>query len=125
MDMNAITTYATRVIGKGLRIQMVEKILDFCREHGEYYSESERCPKCRASEPAVSQRGENFEVRPWQYSVKLEVNAKGWVQPSVHVYSDKADCHEMAVILLERTVKQLRLSGFKVATDIRNGDPPV
>jgi hypothetical protein len=92
MDMNAITTYATRVTGKGLRMQMVEQ--------------------------------DHSEIRqPWQFSTKLEVNAKGFVQPSVHVYSDKADCHEMAVILLERTVKQLRLSGFKVATDM--GEPAV
>jgi hypothetical protein len=57
-------------------------------------------------------------IRPWQFSVKLECNAKGWIQPSIHVYSDKADAEELAVILLERTVKQLKLSKVKVATSI-------
>lgn len=28
-------------------------------------------------------------LRPRQYSVKLEVNARGFVQPSVHVYGNE------------------------------------
>lgn len=57
-------------------------------------------------------------LRPWQFGVRIETNAKGWLQPSIHVYSDKCDCEELAVILLERTVKQLKRSGFKVATSL-------
>lgn len=57
-------------------------------------------------------------ARPWQYSVKVEANAKGWVQPSVHVYSEKAGCYADAVLILEKVVGQLKASGFRVATDM-------
>lgn len=60
----------------------------------------------------------SVELRPWQYGVKIECNAKGFIQPSIHVYSDKCDCEQLAVILLERTVKELKRSGFKVATSL-------
>ena len=34
---------------------------------------------------------EEVALRPWQYTVKLEVNARGFVQPSVHVYGNESD----------------------------------
>jgi hypothetical protein len=42
----------------------------------------------------IIQRGNTLNLYPdtcpLVYSVSLEVNAKGWVQPSVHVYSDES-----------------------------------
>ena len=60
------------------------------------------------------------ELRPWQYSVKLEVNARGFVQPSVHVYSDEdRDLWLKAKQLLDQVVDELKGSNYKVATDIK------
>lgn len=60
-------------------------------------------------------------LRPWQYSVKLDVNAKGWVQPSVHVYSDdERDIWLKAMRLLDQTIDELKGAGYKVATDIKD-----
>lgn len=61
------------------------------------------------------------EVRlPYQYSIKLEVNAKGWVQPSVHIYGDNLyDACAHARMALNRLVADLHGEGFKVATDVK------
>lgn len=70
----------------------------------------------------ITNQNENV-VRPWQYSVKIETNARGYVQPSVHVYSDSVRAIEgLAVKLLELLVNDLRQSGFKLATDIANAE---
>lgn len=62
-------------------------------------------------------------IRPWQYSVKIETNARGYVQPSVHVYSDSVtEIEGLAVKVLEMLVDDLRHSGFIVATDIANAE---
>lgn len=60
--------------------------------------------------------------RPWQYSIKLETNAKGFIQPSIHVYSDDMKrALQETVSALNCLVADLRDNGFRVATDIRNG----
>lgn len=62
-------------------------------------------------------------IRPWQYSVKLETNAKGFIQPSVHVYSDESkDVWLTATRLLDALVDELKTSGYKVATDLKQTD---
>ena len=69
-------------------------------------------------------------VRPYAYSVSLDCTAKGYIQPSVKVQADELaeyhkemviTLHEKAVVLLDRLVKSLRDSGYKVATDIVEG----
>lgn len=62
-------------------------------------------------------------VRPWQYSIKVEVNAKGYLQPSVHVYSDSLidgdiEIQELVLHMLSKLVRDAKALGFKVATDI-------
>lgn len=58
----------------------------------------------------------------WQYSVKIETNAKGWIQPSIHVYSnDMKLALQQTISALNCLVADLRDNGFRVATDIRNG----
>ena len=63
--------------------------------------------------------------RPYQYSVSLDTTAKGFIQPSVKVLNDElievrtgTEIETVAVLLLDRLVKELRHSGYKVATDI-------
>lgn len=68
-------------------------------------------------------------TRPWQYSVKLETNAKGYIQPSIHIYSDDLNCncelgiHGIIIDVLDKLVDKLKESGYRVATDITE-DPP-
>lgn len=58
-------------------------------------------------------------VRPWQYSIKIEANAKGYIQPSVHVYSDDMKrALQEAISALNCLVSELRDNGFRVTTDI-------
>lgn len=61
-------------------------------------------------------------IRPWKYSVKLDVNAKGFVQPSVHVNSDTEDrdLWLKAVTLLQDTIDELKVCNYKIATDLAN-----
>lgn len=64
------------------------------------------------------------EARPYAYSISLDCNAKGYIQPSVKMQSDTmfhADgttIEREIVLLLDRLVKELRQSGYKIATDI-------
>lgn len=60
------------------------------------------------------------EVKPqYQFSIKAEVNAKGYVQPSVHIFSDSlADAIDDARLALKTLVRKLQQDGFKVATDL-------
>lgn len=65
---------------------------------------------------------------PYAYSVSLDCTAKGYIQPSVKVQADElieyregemvVTLHEKAVLLLDRLVKELRVKGYKIATDI-------
>jgi hypothetical protein len=59
-------------------------------------------------------------LKPWEYSISVDVSAKGFVQPSIHVYSDdmKQAIRE-TVSALNCLVADLRDNGFKVATDIK------
>lgn len=66
-------------------------------------------------------------VRPYQYSVSLDCTAKGYIQPSVKILSDKlvypitgTGIETIAVLLLDRLVKELKHSAYKVATDIED-----
>lgn len=71
---------------------------------------------------------EEHLLRPYAYAVNLDCTAKGYIQPSVKVQADElieyheeemvVTLHEKAVVLLDRLVKELRNSGYKVATDI-------
>lgn len=68
-------------------------------------------------------------VRPWQYSVKLECNAKGYIQPTVHIFSDvlsqkDVKLHEIATDLLDWSVHEVKSRGYKVATDITEKEEP-
>jgi hypothetical protein len=65
---------------------------------------------------------EHFELRPRQYSIKIECKEKGGIQPSIKVYSDKADPEGLAMILSERTIKQLKCTGFRIATNVEKPD---
>jgi hypothetical protein len=59
-------------------------------------------------------------LKPWEYSVSVDVSAKGFVQPSIHVYSDDMkQAIQQAVSALNCLVSDLRDNGFRVATDIR------
>lgn len=58
-------------------------------------------------------------LRPWMYSVKLETNAKGWIQPCIHVYADESDVWKKATCLLDQTIDELKTMGLRVATDIK------
>lgn len=65
-------------------------------------------------------------LRPWQYSVKLEVNAKGYVQPSVHVYGDNLNLVTAeAQDILVKIVTAVKTLGFRVATDMPAEDKEV
>jgi len=56
----------------------------------------------------------------YRYSVKLETTAKGFVMPSVHVYSDELEeIKEVPIALFVHICDVLNEQGFKVATDIR------
>ena len=65
-------------------------------------------------------------VRPYAYSISLDCNAKGYIQPSIKMQSDQLisvegiEIQEPAVILLDRLVKKLRKNGYKIATDIED-----
>ena len=59
-------------------------------------------------------------LKPWEYSVSVDVNAKGFVQPSIHVYSDDMkEAIRNTVSALNCLVSDLRDNGFRVATDIK------
>lgn len=59
-------------------------------------------------------------LKPWEYSVSVDVSAKGFVQPSIHVYSDDMkQAIQQAVSALNCLVADLRDNGFRVATDIK------
>lgn len=69
---------------------------------------------------------ENDIFRPYRYSITLDTNAKGWIQPSVKVLSDfliekeGLELHELTVMLLTNVVGELKAKGYKVATDIED-----
>lgn len=55
----------------------------------------------------------------YQYSVKADVSAKGFVQTSIHVYSDDLDeAITKAATGLHNLNDYLKIQGFRVATDI-------
>lgn len=65
--------------------------------------------------------------RPYQYSIGLDCNAKGWIQPSIKVLSDtlimnkdSSTIEEVAIFLLDSTINLLKKQGYKVATDIED-----
>lgn len=59
------------------------------------------------------------EVRPYQYSVKLEMNAKGLIQPSVHAYGDvPVDTADDCIETLHYVITEARKRGYKMACDI-------
>lgn len=71
----------------------------------------------------INQNQNETSVRPWQYSIKIEANAKGYIQPSVHVYSDDMKrALQEAISALNCLVAELRDNGFKVATSIPEVD---
>lgn len=58
-------------------------------------------------------------VRPYQYSVKLEMNAKGLIQPSVHAYGDvPVDTADDCIETLHYVITEARKRGYKMACDI-------
>lgn len=74
-------------------------------------------------------------ARPYAYSISLDCNAKGYIQPSVKVLSDdllvsptglvdglgkdeRMHLEDAIVLLLDKLVKSLKHSGYKIATDI-------
>lgn len=74
-------------------------------------------------------------MRPYAYSISLDCNAKGYIQPSVKVVSDdllvsprglvdglgehdQMHLEDAIVLLLDKLVKSLKHSGYKIATDI-------
>lgn len=78
---------------------------------------------------------ENY--RPYRYTVSLDCNAKGWIQPSVKVMADdllisprglveglgeyeQIRLEDATVLLLDKLVKSLKYSRYKVATDIED-----
>lgn len=72
----------------------------------------------------MSQSQPSVEVfRPYAYEVSLDTTAKGYVQPSVRIRSDdlqrrETGIDELAIILLDKLVNNLKKYGYKVATDI-------
>lgn len=55
----------------------------------------------------------------FQYSAKIEVNAKGYCQPHVHIYSnDRIKMIQETVDSLRSLVHGLKAVGFSVATDL-------
>jgi len=75
----------------------------------------------------------NDVYRPYAYSISLDCNAKGYIQPSIKVQSDelvqisfnedgtarsRISIVQIAVHMLDGLVIRLKESGYKVATDI-------
>ena len=70
------------------------------------------------------------ELRPYQFSITLDCNAKGFIQPSVKVLCDSLTLNvgekglmtleACTVLMLNRIVKELKFSKYKVATDIED-----
>lgn len=63
--------------------------------------------------------GQNKQQITFQYSAKVEVNAKGYVQPHIHIYSnDRTKMVQETLESLEHLVHGLKARGFQVATDL-------
>lgn len=73
-------------------------------------------------------------TRPYAYEISLDCTAKGYIQPSIKIRSDsllvstkalfegtweheQMHIEDATVVLLDRLVKSLRHSKYKVATD--------
>jgi hypothetical protein len=53
----------------------------------------------------------------YQYSVKIEMTAKGLAMPTIHVYSnDMKRAREQAVDQYARVIEELKAKGLPVAT---------
>ena len=58
------------------------------------------------------------QLKQWPYSVKIEMNAKGFIQVSVHTYDDTGvDACDQALTSLNYVVEELRKLHYKVASD--------
>jgi len=61
----------------------------------------------------------NPALTQYRYSVKLESTAKGYIMPTVHVYSDDLkEIENVPVALLAHICAVVKQGGFKLATDI-------
>lgn len=55
----------------------------------------------------------------FQYSAKVEVNAKGYCQPHVHIFSnDRVKMITETIDSLKQLVHGIKAAGFQVATDL-------
>lgn len=59
-------------------------------------------------------------ARPqFQYSVKLEMNSKGFIQPTIHCYGDTSvDVCDQAVMALKYVADELKEWKFKLANEM-------
>jgi hypothetical protein len=67
---------------------------------------------------------EQIEVKQqYQYSVKLETTARGFIQPTIHAYDNVGiDACDDAINALAYTVDALKKRGYKVATEIKENE---
>jgi len=65
------------------------------------------------SEPQQQQQ----QPQLYQYSVKIEMTAKGLAMPTIHVYSNDVErAREQAVDQYARVIEDLKTKGLPVAT---------
>ena len=65
----------------------------------------------------MSEQQQPQQPQLYQYSVKIEMTAKGLAMPTIHVYSDDMEiARKQAVEQYARVIEDLKAKGLPVAT---------
>ena len=67
--------------------------------------------------PYMSEQQQQQQPQLYQYSVKIEMTAKGLAMPTIHVYSNKLEgARNQAVEQYAKVIEELKAKGLPVAT---------
>ena len=67
--------------------------------------------------PYMSEQQQQQQPQLYQYSVKIEMTAKGLAMPTIHVYSNEMEgARKQAVEQYARVIEELKAKGLPVAT---------
>jgi hypothetical protein len=67
--------------------------------------------------PYMSEQQQQQQPQLYQYSVKIEMTAKGLAMPTIHVYSNEMEgARKQAVEQYVRVIEELKAKGLPVAT---------
>jgi hypothetical protein len=67
--------------------------------------------------PYMSEQQQQQQPQLYQYSVKIEMTAKGLAMPTIHVYSNEMEeARKQAVEQYAKVIEELKAKGLPVAT---------